>query len=251
MQPCNKTGCPVTSKRGSIKNSNARPLASNSRLAKCWKWCLSRSAPLLLAVFQEPGNPDWVSAKEARRISYEAGNRAEPCDAILELARLGFVTGRAVELQAYRQLPTVHEILWEQREWDIEPWFWRDFMRPGKGSLDWDLGKFSASGIGPTNIQSVGLSGVHFHRESLAALHGPIAVQAETDGQQRGRRPQYNWDHACSAVWGRLHRGELMPETQADVEFALIDVLTKGDIAPSESTVRPHAKPIWEEFQKP
>jgi hypothetical protein len=48
-----------------------------------------------------------------------------------------------------------------------------------------------------------------------------------------------------------LHRGELIPETQADIELALIEVLTKGDIAPSESTVRPFAKPIWEEFQIP
>lgn len=197
------------------------------------------------------GNPDWVSAKAARRLSYEAGNKKDPSEAILELARLGFVSGRAVELRAYRQLPTDHEIQWEQREWDIEPWFWRDFLLPGKGSLDWELGKISVAGSGPSDIQYVMLSGVHFYRESLAALDAPKSLPPEADEQKRGRRPQYVWDAALSAVWGKLHRGELIPETQADIEFALISVLTNGDDSPGESTVRPHAKPIWEEYQKP
>jgi hypothetical protein len=197
------------------------------------------------------GDPDWVSAKEALRLSFEAANKLKPGEAILELARLGFVSGKAVNLLAYRRGPTEHEILWEQREWDIEPWFWQDFTLPGKVSLDWALGKFSASGTGPTAIQYVMLSGVHFHRESLAALDAPKSLKPEASEQKRGRKPQYDWTAASSAVWGSLHRGELIPETQADIELALIEVLTKGDIAPSESTVRPFAKPIWEEFQIP
>ncbi|MCP5380663.1 MAG: hypothetical protein H6915_03015 [Novosphingobium sp.] len=197
------------------------------------------------------GNPDWVSAQVARQLSYEAGHRKDPSEAILELARLGFVSGRAVELEAYRQMPTGHEIKLEQREWDIEPWFWRDFLRPGKGSRDWDLGKFSAAGIGPSDIQYVALSGVHFLRESLAALESAKPLPLEADEQKRGRKPSYEWAAASSAVWGRLNRGELMPHTQADLELALINALTKGDTSPSESTVRPYAKLIWEEFQKP
>jgi hypothetical protein len=52
-------------------------------------------------------------------------------------------------------------------------------------------------------------------------------------------------------IWGKLHRGELIPQTQAEIETALILHLTKGDDAPGESTVRPFAKLIWDEFQKP
>ena len=197
------------------------------------------------------GDPDWITAKEARRLSFEASNKTNASEAILELARLGFVSGRAVSLEAYRQTPTEHEIRWEQREWDIEPWFWQEFALPGKGSLDWALGKFSAAGAGPTSIQYVMLSGVHFHRASLAALDAPKALPQETGEQKRGRKPLYDWTGASSVIWGRLHRGELNPQTQADIEVALIDVLTKDDASPSESTVRPYAKPIWEQYQIP
>jgi hypothetical protein len=206
---------------------------------------------LLARSLSVAGDPDWVSAKEARLLSFKTSNPAKAGDAILELARLGFVSGRAVKLEAYRQGPSEFETLWEQREWDIEPWFWQDFTLPGKGSLDWALGKFSASGAGPTNIQYVMLSGVHFHRGSLAALEDSKTLPPESGEQKRGRKPSHDWAAASSVIWGKLHRGELIPQTQAERETALILHLTKGDDAPGESTVRPFAKLIWDEFQKP
>lgn len=68
--------------------------------------------------------------------------------------------------------------------------------------------------------------------------------------ERRGRRPKYDWPAASVAVFGMIHRGDLKPETQADVERALIAHLTRNDDAPSESTVRPFAKLIWEEQAK-
>jgi hypothetical protein len=76
---------------------------------------------LLARSLSVAGDPDWVSAKEARLLSFKTSNPAKAGDAILELARLGFVSGRAVKLEAYRQGPSEFETLWEQREWDIEP----------------------------------------------------------------------------------------------------------------------------------
>ena len=67
---------------------------------------------------------------------------------------------------------------------------------------------------------------------------------------QRGRKPKYDWPAATLAVFGLIYRGELKPNIQADIERALIDHLTQGDNGPSESTVRPYAKLIWEESQK-
>lgn len=67
---------------------------------------------------------------------------------------------------------------------------------------------------------------------------------------QVGRRPKYDWPAATLAVFGRIHRGDFKPESQADVERALIDHLAEEKGGPSESTVRPYAKLIWIESQK-
>ena len=70
------------------------------------------------------------------------------------------------------------------------------------------------------------------------------------EGAKRGRRPEYNWLHALNLIWGQIYRGELIPDKQAEIERALQTVLARGDKEPSESTVRPYAKQIWEEFSK-
>lgn len=197
------------------------------------------------------GDPDWISAKEARALAFQRTQPAIAGKKIIELARLGFISGRAVILEAYRQGRSHMETLSEEREWNIPPWFWKEFTLSGKSAQDWEIGKFSGSGNGPNMINYVVLSGVHFQRESMAALDGPKATPPETQEQRRGRRTQYDWPGAISAVWGKLHRGELNPQVQADIEQALILQLTVGDDAPGESTVRPYAKPIWEEYQKP
>lgn len=82
-------------------------------------------------------------------------------------------------------------------------------------------------------------------------LDAPAALKVDNSRVKRGRNPTYDWPAATSAVWGSLHRGELIPATQAEIETALIAYLTDGDKSPSESSVRPYAKPIWLEFQKP
>ena len=197
------------------------------------------------------GDPDWISAREALRIAIQASNANVAGKKIIEMARLGFISGRAVQLEAYRGASSDHGVLWEQREWNVEPWYWQDFTAPSKSTLNWELGNFSGSGEGPTGIQYVILSGVHFHRKSLAALESAKASLLQPESQKRGRKPEYDWGAASSSIWGRLHRGEFLARTQADIEGALIDALSKGDKSPGESTVRPHAKLIWEEYQKP
>lgn len=196
-------------------------------------------------------DPEWMSAKEARALAFQRIQPAIAGKKIIELARLGFITGRAVVLEAYRQGRSNVETLTEEREWNIPLWFWQEFTLSEKSGQDWEMGKFSGSGNGPDLINYVILSGVHFHRESMAALDGPKAAPPESEEQRRGRKAQYDWPGAISAVWGKLHRGELNPKVQADIEDALIVHLTVGDDAPGESTVRPFAKPIWEEYKKP
>jgi hypothetical protein len=77
-----------------------------------------------------------------------------------------------------------------------------------------------------------------------------LAEIASDDESRRGRKPKYDWPTATLAVFGLIYRGELQPEIQADIERALIDHLTRGESAPSESTVRPYARLVWDEYSK-
>lgn len=198
------------------------------------------------------GAPGWISAQGFRQAAYSEGgvNPMRAGAKVMELARLGFVDARAVLAQA-TQRGDADDWLWERREWDIPAWFWNNFTGTGASAQDWELGKFSGGGSGPGGINYMTLSGVHFTKDSLIAFR-PNELTVETHDKLRiGRRPKWNWAEATSAVWGKLHRGELIPSVQADVEKALISLLRQGDIAPDESTVRPFARQIWEEFGKP
>jgi hypothetical protein len=94
------------------------------------------------------------------------------------------------------------------------------------------------------------LSGVHFHRGSLAAL-GPASAPVEAPAARGGRKPKHDWPAAINACWGRIYRGERPVTSQADVEKLLIELLTVGEDEPGESTVRPYASAIWAEHAKP
>ena len=67
---------------------------------------------------------------------------------------------------------------------------------------------------------------------------------------KRGRPVAYDWLEATNSIWAKLYGNELKPQTQADIEKALMQHLRRGDIEPGESTVRPFAKAIWEKFQE-
>ena len=207
--------------------------------------------PSVIRKMSVAGNPAWITAREARIFAFEqlGFDQVVAAEVVLEKARLGLVIARAMEARGSTGDRDEIDWSWEESEWDVTPWFWDNFTSVGSSSQDWQTGKFSGSGWSPTSIRSITLSGVYFHRESLEAL-GPPKSGTESESQ-RGRRPTYKWAEAVSAIWGKLHRGELLPKTQADIEAALIVCLTKGEKGPSESTVRPFAKPIWDEFLKP
>jgi hypothetical protein len=206
--------------------------------------------PMITRSLSVAGNPAWIQAIHARRLAYEmfGSNPVVAGQMIIEKARLGLVVARAVLAQGSTGARGEDDWSWEEREWDVAPWFWENFVTPGSSTQDWQTGKFSGRGWSPTKVRCITLSSVYFHRESLEA---PGQPQAEDDSEiARGRRPTYDWAKAVSAIWGMLNRGELFPDVQADVEKALIKYLVKGDREPSESTVRPYAKVIWDEFRK-
>lgn len=206
--------------------------------------------PMIARSLSVAANKDWVSAREARQLSYaefhHGATKAGP--AIIEQARLGFVAGRAVLAQVGN--PNSSSKVWEEREWNIPTWFWAEFTGADRSNQDWELGRFSGKGRMPEGVDYMTLSGVHFLRESLSAVgwRDDTPDIAPTSG--RGRRQEYDWETAANAIWGQIYRAELIPKNQAQIEHAMQALLRKGDKEPSESTVRPYASRIWSEFSK-
>lgn len=164
---------------------------------------------------------------------------------------MGFVVARAVLAQCERH-GSYNKMAWEEREWDVPLWFWSNFTGGKSTFEDWAVGQFSGAGATGGTDCSITMSGVHFHRPSLEAFLGLSNAQAGKIATEvpRGRRPSYDWPWAVSTIWGRLSRGELIPATQSDIEMAMIDVLKVGNVEPGESTVRPYAKMIFEDYMR-
>jgi hypothetical protein len=197
------------------------------------------------------GSADWLSALQARQLAYNEFrfNPMTAGSAIIEQARLGFVSARAVLAQGSFVGHTESNWSWEEREWNIPIWYWTEFTGADKSSQNWDLGRFSGRGAAPDRTRWITLSGVHFHRASLFCLD-PAKAKVEPPEANRGRKAKYDWAAATSNVATRLLCGELIPKAQADVERAFITALTKGDEGPNEASVRPYAKQLYEGYLK-
>lgn len=205
--------------------------------------------PIVARKLSVAGDPDWIAAKDARRIVRES-KVCDPIKAgsfILEQGRLGFVAARAVSLEGAGSQPE-GKTSWVAREWDVPDWYWEDYTG-SELRADWDLGRLSGYGRGKNGTMHLTLSGVHFHRASIETVAGIVAV-SEPSVRPPIRKPKYDWEAAANAVWGGIYRGELIPDAQTAIERFMQEFLRKGDEEPSESTVRPHARSIWKEFAK-
>ncbi|OAO01584.1 hypothetical protein A8B75_14510 [Sphingomonadales bacterium EhC05] len=197
--------------------------------------------------------PDWISAKNLHTLVRSKVNPAKAGSAILEACRLGQIAGRAMRASgsvSIRQSQNNAPLDWVAIEWDIPLWFWRDFTDAQKSHQDWQLGKLKGEGRRFTNREMIELQGIHFHKSGLVNLGIEDVSSAVEVESVRGRKPTYDWQKSSSAIWGKIVRGELIPENQAQIERALQANLTRGDKEPSESTVRPYAKLIWDEYNK-
>ena len=153
------------------------------------------------------GDPRWLTAHQARALVYTVTDSSTAVsDVIIEQARLGFVTARAVLAQAAMAGARDQEdCSWEEREWDIPIWFWNDFTVKGRSTQDWSLGKFSGHGPGPKDIRWMTLSGVHFLRASLEAMAPPPPTPEPNKPPRAGAPQKYDWAAATNAVWGQLY----------------------------------------------
>lgn len=207
--------------------------------------------PAILRRLSVAGQTAWMSAKEAQKLVLSNGIR-ESGAYLIEQARLGFVVAKAVEAWGVANPNNFLRYDWEEREWEVPPWFWDGFAHPNGSGTKWEIGQFSGEGLSPVGSRLVEISGVHFLRESVEACF-PVNVDGDSkNGEQRkGRKPKYNWPAAIVATYGKIERGEFKPMAQADVEKEMVAYFEAADGGPVESTVRPFAKLIWEESQKP
>jgi hypothetical protein len=198
------------------------------------------------------GNPDWVAASQALRFAIEelGWNQVVAAKTLIEQGRLGFVTARAVRAEATPGSTSPRNPHWEEREWDIPDWFWREFTRQDTSSQNWPTGSFAGRGRGPDDRNAITLSGVHFLKKSLEALRPAGQAKEEKVAAARGPKPRYDWASAVNTIWARIYDSEFTPTSQADIERALITCLSTGNDGPGESTVRPHAAMIWQKFQQ-
>ena len=161
------------------------------------------------------GDAGWVSAKAARAFMYNELNAAPTMSGqlLLDQCRLGFVAARAVICrQAEADNPNEWNI--EEREWDIPLWFWESFTGADNSAQDWERGVFSGKGKAPTGSCYITLSGVHFSRDLLDAMLPAIHAPSEDPAKVSiGRPPAAFWDDLWCAIFGRIFRGELIPDS--------------------------------------
>jgi hypothetical protein len=152
-------------------------------------------------------------------------NPTKAATAVIERAKLGFLTARAVLAQGSKGESDETKWSWEAREWDIPPWFWEQFTDDGRSSQDWALGKFAGRGKSPNGLRYLTLHGVHFLRESLSALTpATIATSAKSVPKNKGGRPPAAFaDDLMCAIWGLIYQGDLVPKNQAEIARAMLD----------------------------
>lgn len=194
------------------------------------------------------GSTDWITAKQARQFAYTEGHYAVGIAGakIVELARLGFMQARAVLAQGTLRSERDDDWSWERREWDIPAWYWEGFTAPNSSLQEWELGKFSGSGVGPDGYQSITLSAVHFSKDSLDAIKPGTTASQPAAKNTGGRPPLAFSDDMMAAICGMIYRGELVAATQADIEKAMLDWASAKNFDLSETTARGKARRIFD-----
>jgi len=200
------------------------------------------------------GDPRWVTAQAARAFFYNELS-ASPTQAgalLLDQCRLGFVAARAV-LCRYADEDQPDHWTYEEREWDVLPWFWTEFTLEGQSSQDWERGIFSGRGSAPKGRCSITLNGVYFAGSSLNSMLPASAIVDTTKppkpNSSGGRPPAAFWDDLWCAVWGDIYRGDFTPKRQADVERAMLDWASANGHELSESAVKARARRLFAELQ--
>jgi hypothetical protein len=210
---------------------------------------IERRAPAAFGL-SVASNTDWVSAKEARRLCYERGgeNPAIAGRMLLAQAKLGFVTARAVVAKGKKS--TIHgdRWAWEEREWDVETWFWERFTDSHASSQGWEIGLFTGRGNGPNGLAHVELTGLHFHSASLELLFPAKHATpnaATVPKNVGGRLPAAFADDLMCQIWALLFQGDFKPTRSADIQRAMQDWASENGHLLGDTVAKEKARKVF------
>ncbi len=179
---------------------------------------------VLARSFSVAGDNEWLSALEARRLCFSVVNPASASSWLLEQARLGFVTARAVKAEMKRERYDQY-CIWAEREWDIPVWFWENFTKPSSSVQSWETGQFSGRGRSPDTNGELILSGIHFHAKTLRLLTGDIDGTTFSDHYLIASVPARAWPVGTWRIRTkaafRAIRGALQPVTTSHAQLLL------------------------------
>lgn len=160
------------------------------------------------------GDPQWVSASEAIAQMTSLGGIADTQAkaSLMSEAGFGFVSAAAVLAEFDNELFSLGgrdwhiSEQWAEREWHIEPWFWKS-LEGASFSADWATGSFQLSGVMPVGDGTLRLSGVHFQKRELSELIGSGSGEdgAPRSKSKGGRPPLAFTDDLWAALCARLY----------------------------------------------
>jgi len=217
--------------------------------------------PRILAIMAE----HWIPSAEAIEFvaqRYDASKRYADFDvalAVAEEALLKRLSSGALRARASKGHMNWGDPFLMENETDFEndclpASFWSTLSRSDHRdrNLDWVLGDFSYT-FGQNDYCASGDAfDVHFDARGIPGSFGSVEADSAATKDQRsaGRPAKFDWPKTVLAIFGLIYRGDLKPENQAEIERALIAHLDDKNGGPSQSTVRPYAKLIWEEYNK-
>ena len=192
---------------------------------------------------------EWISASQAREIvSRGWRDEGKPTDAICGRAKQG-----AVRAKAWQWVTIENGQRYEKRDHSIPPSFWDDVSM----TQNWSHGDF-ASAIYPDDTKfEIEAIGVTFERTGIEAMAPPIVCTlvstqpvATAASSRPGRLPYDDWEAVMIEMARQLFVGDLQPKKLADIERAIADYLLANGVTRSESTVREHARPFWNMYER-
>ena len=197
---------------------------------------------------------EWISAGAAQALG-PAGS--DFCHAIVERARVGLVKARAKMLLWNK---SGHHL--EEHDCEIPKEFWRN----GVVTANWGQGDFGVlwnpsphqwmvgeSESDMTDSQVYGVTFVRADIEAMLPVDGAVGASATSKAVRRnaiaGRPPIADWEAVMIEMGRALYLGDLKPKTQADIEKAIAEYLSDKGGEPAESTIREHARKMWQAIQ--
>lgn len=194
------------------------------------------------------GSDDWLPAGGVRDAALAAGVDPEQVSlTIIKEATFGFLTARAVSAEGTSD--GAKPDVWQEREWDMPPWFWS--WLPANGSLSWDEGHVRAQGQTEQGFRRISAAGVHFLKASVSAVFPqPEQKPANQTKAMGGRPPAEFTDDLWAAISGKIFRGEVHPDKKAEIARAMLDWAAANGHEMGETAAKTKARKLHAELHK-